>query len=91
MCSRFRDRRRRAVPSDYRIEELEGRALLSITAQAFTQNLLESVPKGSEAALVGWVQPTEYQGFALVGCTHPTTVRRGFWDRLLETRPRRSI
>ncbi len=42
MCSRFRDRRRRAVPADYRIEELEGRTLLSITAQAFTQNVLEN-------------------------------------------------
>ena len=64
-----------------------GRPLfLSAVGRSILENQLltrsESVPKGLEAALVGWVQPTEYQGFALVGCTHPTTVRRGFWDRL---------
>ncbi|MFI5458881.1 MAG: tandem-95 repeat protein [Isosphaerales bacterium] len=41
MSSRSHNRRRRAVPSCYRIEELEGRTLLSITAQAFSHNVLE--------------------------------------------------
>ncbi len=41
---------------------------------------LESVPEGSEAAFVGWVQPTECQDFALVGFTHPTTVTPVFRD-----------
>ena len=46
-----------------------------LTREAFGRTFfLESVPKGSEAALVGWVQPTEYQGFALVG--FPTTLDR---------------
>jgi len=41
MSSRSHNRRRRAVLSCYRIEALEGRALLSITAQAFSHNVLE--------------------------------------------------
>jgi hypothetical protein len=30
------------------------------------------------------VKPTDFQGFTSVGFTHPTTVRLGFWDRLLD-------
>jgi hypothetical protein len=44
MFSRSHHRRRRAMPWRDRIEGLELRALLSITASAFTQNLLEGTP-----------------------------------------------
>jgi hypothetical protein len=44
MPARSHNRRRRAALSRYRIEELEGRALLSITAQAFSYNVLEQTP-----------------------------------------------
>ena len=43
---------------------------------------LESVPEGAESVSVRWVQPTKCQGFTSVGCTHPTTVQPGFWNRL---------
>jgi len=38
------------------------------------EELSESVPEGSEAIFVGWVRPTEFQGCASVGRTHPTMV-----------------
>ena len=41
MSSRFHGRHRRAIPCRDRIEELEGRALLSITASAVTVSEVE--------------------------------------------------
>jgi hypothetical protein len=46
----FHKRRQRAALSRYRIEELEGRALLSITAQPFSVNALEQTASRIELA-----------------------------------------
>src|SRR5262249_22233670 len=45
---------------------------------------LESVPEGAEVDVVGWVKPTDPHAcqVASVGCTHPTTVRPCFGNRL---------
>jgi hypothetical protein len=42
-------------------------------------------PRRVDFGSVGWVQPTDCQGIISVGCTHPTTVEQGFWDRHLAT------
>ncbi len=70
MSSRFHNRRRRAVPCRDRIEELEGRTLLSITASAFSDNVLENT--ASKIELSPFVQdsdPSATLTFDLVSTT----------------------
>ena len=57
MSSRFHSRRSRAAPWRGRIEELEGRALLSITATAFSRNVLETTT--SQIELGPFVQDSD--------------------------------
>jgi hypothetical protein len=57
MTQRSHDRRRRARSFRYRIEELENRALLSITAQAFSYNVLDKT--GSQIELSPYVQDSD--------------------------------
>jgi hypothetical protein len=57
MIWRSHNRRRRAGLARYRIEELESRALLSITAQAFSFNALQ--PAGSQIELSPHVQDSD--------------------------------
>jgi len=72
MSSRFHNRRRRAVPSRYRIEALESRTLLSITANAFTYNVLDS--KATQIELSPYVQDSDSSAiltYDLVSTTTP--------------------
>jgi hypothetical protein len=57
MTWRSHKRRQRALLQRYRLEELEGRTLLSITAQAFSSNVLEQV--ASQIGLAPHVQESD--------------------------------
>jgi hypothetical protein len=75
MSSRPHDRRRRAVLSRYRIEELEGRALLSITAQAFNDNELKNT--ASEIDLSPHVQDSDSNATVTFDLVSTTTMDGG--------------
>src|SRR5215471_9813829 len=75
MSSRSHSRRRRAVLSRYRLEGLEGRALLSIAAQAFSENVLQGT--GSQVDLSPHVQETDSKATVTYHLASTTTADGG--------------